>query len=178
MSEPAPLLEVRNLKTHFPIRKGVLRRQVGAVRAVDDVSFAVYPGETLGLVGESGCGKTTLGRTIVRLLEPTEGEIVFDGKPIGKLGKRALRPFRRELQMVFQDPYSLLNPRKRVRQHRRRAAEDPWGRRQEGAPPPRARAAARLSACLPSTRTASRTSSPAASASASGSPARSRCARS
>ena len=115
MSESAPLLEVRNLKTHFPIKKGVFRRQVGAVRAVDDVSFVVYPGETLGLVGESGCGKTTLGRTIVRLLEPTEGEIVFDGKPIGKLGKRALRPFRREIQMVFQDPYSSLNPRKRVR---------------------------------------------------------------
>ena len=115
MSEPAPLLEVRNLKTYFPIRKGVFRRQIGAVRAVDDVSFEVYPGETLGLVGESGCGKTTLGRTIVRLLEPTEGEIVFDGKPIGNLGKRALRPFRREFQMVFQDPYSSLNPRKRVR---------------------------------------------------------------
>jgi oligopeptide/dipeptide ABC transporter ATP-binding protein len=115
MSERVPLLEVRNLKTYFPIRKGVFRRQVGAVRAVDDVSFSVYPGETLGLVGESGCGKTTLGRTIVRLLEPTEGEIVFDGKPIGSLGKRALRPFRRELQMVFQDPYSSLNPRKRVR---------------------------------------------------------------
>jgi oligopeptide/dipeptide ABC transporter ATP-binding protein len=115
MSEPAPLLEVRNLKTHFPIKKGVFRRQAGAVRAVDDVSFVVYPGETLGLVGESGCGKTTLGRTIVRLLEPTEGEIVFDGKPIGKLGKRALRPFRREFQMVFQDPYSSLNPRKRVK---------------------------------------------------------------
>jgi oligopeptide/dipeptide ABC transporter ATP-binding protein len=115
MSEPAPLLEVRNLKTYFPIKSGVFRRQVGAVRAVDDVSFEVYPGETLGLVGESGCGKTTLGRTIVRLLDPTEGEIVFDGKPIGKLRKRALRPFRRELQMVFQDPYSSLNPRKRVR---------------------------------------------------------------
>jgi oligopeptide/dipeptide ABC transporter ATP-binding protein len=115
MSEPAPLLEVRNVKTYFPIKKGVFRHQVGAVRAVDDVSFVVYPGETLGLVGESGCGKTTLGRTIVRLLEPTEGEIVFDGKPIGKLGKRALRPFRREFQMVFQDPYSSLNPRKRVR---------------------------------------------------------------
>jgi oligopeptide/dipeptide ABC transporter ATP-binding protein len=115
MTEPAALLEVRNLKTYFPIKKGVFRRQVGAVRAVDDVSFVVYPGETLGLVGESGCGKTTLGRTIVRLLEPTEGEILFDGKPIGQLGKRALRPFRRELQMVFQDPYSSLNPRKRVR---------------------------------------------------------------
>ena len=106
--ERAPPLLSRsaNLKTHFPIKKGVFRRQVGAVRAVDDVSFAVYPGETLGLVGESGCGKTTLGRTIVRLLDPTEGEIVFEGEPIGKLGKRALRPFRRELQMVFQDPYS------------------------------------------------------------------------
>ena len=115
MSEQAPLLEVRKLKTYFPIRKGVVRRQAGAVRAVDDVSLSVYPGETLGLVGESGCGKSTLGRTIVRLLEPTDGEIFFQGKEIGMLGKRALRPYRRELQMVFQDPYSSLNPRKRVR---------------------------------------------------------------
>ena len=115
MNERTPLLDVRHLKTYFPIRKGVVRRQAGAVRAVDDVSLSVYPGETLGLVGESGCGKSTLGRTIVRLLEPTDGEIFFQGKEIGTLGKRALRPYRRELQMVYQDPYSSLNPRKRVR---------------------------------------------------------------
>jgi oligopeptide transport system ATP-binding protein len=115
MSTTVPLLQVRNLKTHFPIRTGVVRRAKGAVRAVDDVSFDVHRGETLGLVGESGCGKTTLGRTIVRLLDPTAGDIVFDGTSIARLGRRQLRPFRREMQIVFQDPYSSLNPRKRVR---------------------------------------------------------------
>jgi peptide/nickel transport system ATP-binding protein len=115
MSATEPLLEVRNLVKHFPVRKGVFGRQTGLVRAVDDVSFTVRRGETLGLVGESGCGKTTLGRTIVRLLEPTAGDIRFEGTSIARLGRRGLRPFRRELQMVFQDPYSSLNPRKRVR---------------------------------------------------------------
>ena len=115
MSAAEPLLEVTNLKKHFAAKEGVFRRGGGAVRAVDDVSFSVRRGETLGLVGESGCGKTTLGQTIVRLLDPTGGEIVFEGKPIGGLGQRELRPYRRELQMVFQDPYSSLNPRKRVR---------------------------------------------------------------
>jgi oligopeptide transport system ATP-binding protein len=109
-----PLLEVRHVKKYFPIRAGVLQREVAYVHAVDDVSFAVKPGETLGLVGESGCGKSTLGRTIVRLLQPTAGEIIFDGMPIQKLGTRRLRPLRREMQMVFQDPYASLNPRKRV----------------------------------------------------------------
>ena len=110
----APLVEVKNVKKYFPIRKGLLQREVGAVHAVDDVTFAVQEGETLGLVGESGCGKSTLGRTIVRLHEPTEGNVIFEGRDISKLGTRALRPLRREMQMIFQDPYASLNPRKRV----------------------------------------------------------------
>lgn len=110
----SPLVEVKSLKKYFPVRKGLLQREVARVHAVDDISFAVNEGETLGLVGESGCGKSTLGRCIVRLLEPTEGDVIFQGRSIGKLGARSLRPLRRQMQMIFQDPYASLNPRKRV----------------------------------------------------------------
>ncbi len=107
-----PLLEVEDLKVYFPIRSGVLiDRHVGDVKAVDGVSFDVKRGETLGLVGESGCGKTTVGRTVLRLYEPTEGRVVFDGVDVGTLNGRDLRKLRRRMQMVFQDPYSSLNPR-------------------------------------------------------------------
>ncbi len=106
-----PLLSVRNLRKLFPIRKGVFAREVGAVQAVSDVSFDVARGETLGVVGESGCGKTTTGRAILRLIEPTSGEIAFEGKDVRAMGTSALRALRREMQIIFQDPVSSLNPR-------------------------------------------------------------------
>ena len=108
------LVEIKGLKTHFPIRAGVLQRPIGWVRAVDGVSFAINEGETVGLVGESGCGKTTLGRTILRLIEPTAGQIWFDGSDITKLAGVDTKPFRRKAQMIFQDPYGSLNPRMTV----------------------------------------------------------------
>ena len=114
MSENGALLEIRHLKKYFPIKKGILQHEVARVHAVDDVTLEVYPGETVGLVGESGCGKSTLGRTILRLLDPTAGDIKFQGRSIANLKRRDLRPLRREMQMVFQDPYASLNPRKRV----------------------------------------------------------------
>ncbi len=108
------LLSVRGLEKHFPITKGLLRRKVGAVRAVDGVDFEVYKGETLGLVGESGCGKSTTGRLLTRLLEPTGGSITFEGRDIAHLRQGQLRPLRRDMQMIFQDPFSSLNPRHTV----------------------------------------------------------------
>jgi peptide/nickel transport system ATP-binding protein len=105
------LLKVTGLQKHFPIRKGLLQKQAGAVRAVDGIDFEVRKGETLGVVGESGCGKSTMGRLITRLLEPTGGKVEFEGKDITHLSTGALRPMRRDVQMIFQDPYSSLNPR-------------------------------------------------------------------
>jgi peptide/nickel transport system ATP-binding protein len=106
-----PLLEVENLAVHFPVKKGILSRVVDYVRAVDGVSFKIYKGQTLGLVGESGCGKTTTGRALLRLIEPTGGKILFDGTDLRALNSRELRRFRRRMQIVFQDPYGSLNPR-------------------------------------------------------------------
>ncbi len=109
------ILEVKDLVKHFPVTKGFLfQRSVGAVRAVDGVSFTVREGETLGLVGESGCGKTTTGRLILRLMEPTSGEVIFEGRNVFRLNKEELRRLRRDMQIIFQDPYSSLNPRMTV----------------------------------------------------------------
>lgn len=108
------ILRVENLKKYFPIRRGVFRRQVGSVKAVDDISFDVYRGETLGVVGESGCGKTTAGRTIIRLYEPTDGHVYFNDRDLANLSGGELRQMRQKMQMIFQDPYASLNPRMNV----------------------------------------------------------------
>ena len=108
------LIRAEHVKKYFPIRKGLLQREVARVHAVDDVSLEVRAGETLGLVGESGCGKSTLARCLARLYDLTAGSVTFEGRDISRLKRRQLRPVRRELQMVFQDPYASLNPRKRV----------------------------------------------------------------
>ena len=105
------LLEVKNLKKYFPIRSGFFSKISSYVQAVDDITFDLYEGETLGLVGESGCGKTTAGRTILKLLEPNSGSIKFMGNEISHLNKKEMRPYRRDMQIIFQDPYSSLNPR-------------------------------------------------------------------
>jgi oligopeptide/dipeptide ABC transporter ATP-binding protein len=109
-----PLIQVRNLEKYFPITAGFFGRKVGDIRAVDDVSFDIFPKEILGIVGESGCGKTTLGKTILRLIEPTGGEILFEGRDVSKLGTRELKEFKKEAQMIYQDPYSSLDPRMTV----------------------------------------------------------------
>jgi len=111
MTEPRALLEVSDLVKHYPVRGGILRRRVGTVHSVDGVSFSVGVGETLGLVGESGCGKSTVARSILRLVEPTSGSIRLNGQDITNLGKAELRPHRRSMQIIFQDPFASLNPR-------------------------------------------------------------------
>ena len=110
-SSPKPLLQVQNLVKYFPVRSGLLQRVVGWVKAVDDVSFHIYEGETFGLVGESGCGKTTIGRTLLRLLPATSGNVIFDNKHLFDLNASQLKRMRREIQIIFQDPYSSLDPR-------------------------------------------------------------------
>src|SRR5205814_10190001 len=114
-AEPQPLLEVRGLRMHFPVTEGMIaRRHIGDVKAVDGVDLTIRRGETLGLVGESGCGKTTMGRCILRLEKPTAGEIRYDGVDIAQLGRKQLVALRRKIQVIFQDPYSSLNPRQKV----------------------------------------------------------------
>lgn len=114
MAEKRKILEVKNLKKYFPLKKGKYKEGDPCVKAVDDITFDLYEGETLGLVGESGCGKSTLGRTIIRLYEPTSGEVIFEGEDVAKKSRKEMRALREEMQFIFQDPYSSLNPRMTV----------------------------------------------------------------
>lgn len=114
MSEKRKILEVKHLKKYFPLKKGKYKDGDPCVKAVDDITFDLYEGETLGLVGESGCGKSTLGRTIIRLYEPTSGEVIFEGEDVAKKSRKEMRALREEMQFIFQDPYSSLNPRMTV----------------------------------------------------------------
>jgi peptide/nickel transport system ATP-binding protein/oligopeptide transport system ATP-binding protein len=116
VSVAVPLVEIQHLVKRFPVKQGVFARTAGEVHAVEDVSLTIRQGETLGIVGESGCGKSTTARLLLRLLDPTSGRITFDGRDITQLSQRNLRPLRREMQMIFQDPYSSLNPRKTIGQ--------------------------------------------------------------
>ncbi len=174
-----PLLAVENLQVHFPVRRGILARTVDHIKAVDGISFNVYRGQTLGLVGESGCGKTTTGRAILRLIEPTGGRVAYDGVDLGALGGGELRAMRGKMQIVFQDPYGSLNPRMTIETGAHRADGDPRHRQQPGASgatgPP---SCSKKSAWNRATCAATRTNSPAASGSASASPARWRPSRS
>ena len=110
-NEKKDLIQIKNLVTYFPVRSGLLQRTVAWVQAVDDVSFTIRAGETLGLVGESGCGKTTVGRSILRLIEPTSGSVLFDGKDVLAMRRKELKDLRRDMQIIFQDPYASLDPR-------------------------------------------------------------------
>src|SRR5438045_5970164 len=114
MTGTPPLLEVTDLVKHYPVRSGILRRRAGIVHAVDGVSFSLGAGETLGLVGESGCGKSTVARSVLRLVEPSSGSIRLNGQEITRLGKTEMRSHRRSMQIVFQDPFASLNPRMRA----------------------------------------------------------------
>ena len=166
-----PLVQVRDLVKHFPVRGGILQRTVGQVQAVDGVSFEIRRGETLGLVGESGCGKTTVGRLLLRLIEPTSGTITFDGVDLTALKGAELKPYRRRMQIIFQDPYSSLDPRTPI------GDSIGEGLRIHGLGTDAERRAKvtrmmDMVGLQPITRGAIRTSSAAASASASGSPGR------